>query len=67
MSKHRVDVSMSGMSHYVDGQLRGTSGFTHLPDGLHLERNVGAPTNKTKKFVRKQGIGRSIEWTSNRV
>ena len=70
MSKHRVDVDLKGMSHYIDGEFQGASGFPlwdkQLPEGLHLERRVGHQAGK-KKFVRKKGLGRSVEWTSNRV
>ena len=65
MSRHRVDFDLRGVSHYVNGQLQGTSKYGSWPDGLHL--SAGNPVNKTKKFVRKKGVGRSIEWDSDRV
>ena len=71
MPKHRVDLNLKGMSHFVDDQFVDATGFPlwekDLPDGLHLERRAGRPANKDRKFVRKPGFGRSIEWNSNRV
>ena len=72
MSKHRVDVDLKGMSHYVNDQLVDSTGFPlwehQLPDGLRLGGGrPERPAKKDLKFVRKKGVGRSIEWTSNRV
>ena len=72
MSKHRVDINLKGMSHYVDGQMYGASGFPlwdrELPEGLHLERRGGHQAGRERKqFVKKKGFGASVEWTSNRV
>ena len=71
MPTHRVDISMKGMAHYVDGQFVDASGFPfwddQLPQGLHMESRVGSPAKSGLKFVRKPGFGKSIEWTSNRV
>ena len=60
MPTHRLDMGMKGMSHYVDGQHRSTSGLTRFPDGLRRDHKGGPE----KKFVRKQGMGRIIEWES---
>ena len=54
------------MSHYVDGQLRGDPGF-HVPDGLRRDRDAAHRAQKEKRFVRKPGRGKSVEWKSNRV
>ena len=60
MPTHRLDMGLGGMSHYVDGQLRSTSGLTRFPDGLRRDRKGGPE----KKLVRKPGIGKIIEWES---
>ena len=60
MPTHKLDIGLGGMSHYVDGQLRSTSGLTRFPDGLRRDRNGGPE----KKLVRKPGIGKIIEWES---
>ena len=60
MPTHRLDIGLGGMSHYVDGEPRGTSGFTRFPDGLRRDRNGGPK----KKIVRKPGVGKIIEWES---
>ena len=60
MPTHRLDMGLGGMSHYVDGQLRGTSGVTGFPDGLRCDHKGGPE----KKLVRKPGMGRIIEWES---
>lgn len=66
MAKHRVDINLRGMSHYVDGKLQGASRFPlwdkQLPDGLRLDKR--RPAKKDFKFVRTKGFGKSIEWTS---
>ena len=71
MPKHRVDIDINGMSHFVDGQFDSATGFpfweNELPDRLHLERRAGRPADKDRKFVRTAGFGRSVEWTSDRV
>ena len=72
MSKHRVDINLRGMSHYRDGEFQGASGFPlwdkQLPEGLHLERGGGHQAGQDrKKFVRNEGFGTSVEWTSVRV
>ena len=60
MPTHKLDIGLKGMSHYVDGELRGTSGFTRFPDDLRRDRNGGPK----KKLVRKTGIGKIVEWES---
>ena len=72
MPTHRVDIGLEGTSHYVDGELHGSSGFPlrgrQLPEGLRLERRVGGQGGKPhKNFVKKKGLGVSVEWTSDRV
>ncbi len=71
MPTHRVDIGLKGMSHFIDGELHSASGYplwsSELPDGLRLRKSAGNPANRNKKFVRKKGFGKSIEWTSDRV
>ena len=72
MPTHRVDIGLRGTSHYVDGEHQGSSGFPlrgrQLPEGLRLESRVGGQAGKPHKhFVRKGGVGVSVEWTSTRV
>ncbi|KAL9071730.1 MAG: hypothetical protein Q9161_003994 [Pseudevernia consocians] len=60
MPKHRVDIDINGMSHFVNGQFDSATGFpfweNELPDGLHLERRAGRPADKDRKFVRTAGM-----------
>ena len=67
MPKHRVEINVQGMSHFVDERLVDATGFplwsTQLPDGLRL----GRPPDRRRQFVRTERFGASIEWTSNRV
>lgn len=71
MPRHRVDVNLKGISHYVDDQFVDATGFPFwenvLPNGLHLERRVGRPANDDRKFFKTPGFGKSVEWTSGRV
>lgn len=71
MPKHRVDLGLMGMAHYVDDQFVDATGFPlwekELPRGLHLERRVGSPTNQDRKFVKSPNGGTGVEWISNRV
>lgn len=60
MPTHRLDVGLGGMSHYIDGQLHGTSKLGRFPDGLRRDRKGGPE----KKLVKKPGIGRIVEWES---